>query len=717
MREREQSRFTPRIETSEDAIRFLKPAAEQRIPFAGMGPDDLKDLLAIIERQTHEQADRRIKILAKRIPGQDPLTRWVGVQLGKLEHDGKKLYEKRKLYPTAELLLDWLPRKAMLQANTPVEFIPKPAPKEGVLTGKILQDALEFTALSESPNSVANQLMSPIDLTANGLIIEVRPLKPGETDFTLPVALLGILEKLKHQESGEVFKSWLLAQFTKDDEDAQAAARFLKVLVNFTTFLDSPTHLELWEPPKVAGRQPELLLQPFNSLLNSVEYVRRYLTERMLRPAVSSVLIEVEDLIKLRYGEVFGGAHQTTSFTVSHQALVPTSEEFADLALSIIGNHANNGKDPRKTAVALVNLAETIGVENIEPLISEITFDSQLRQLLIQEAQKSGLMPFPEALPQVSAALERNPWRDAGDINFARIIKDGVTDLEIHIFTGTFGPFTKGHKDLLQRLVAHINTLPETDKRGEKKFQRIVLIVPVTDVSNIPRYEKSAARIGTVEERVNSMLLQLAGGVDQQKVFITTKLQPDPAVTRDLEGRVKATCHRLLGKIATDLHNSGRAADFNDAPKYAYGPDELQWEAKRLLPKEMQRLKLTEPGGILIVRRGWALPVLRNHEALKKNTGVDIVIFTPGTPHSSSTKVIEEIAQRGDTRAVEAAARLYVNIHWSPQAIKRRDDPDSRLYGAMMATRSVSEIAKQLREYLQKELRQGQFIPSAADGN
>lgn len=675
----------PPITTPNELVIALNAVVGRGIGVGSLNADKLAQLRKLVDIVPSVRIGARREKLerTKRMPPERTFNRWLGARLRWLEKgEGGTHWEAE-----AGRLL----KQLRYAAQTPREFIPKPAPKSEILRPKELDDAMVDVGLGDF---VTSQLMDPVALSAKGLCIIPKPDDPDEAvryDFTVPTALLGILRKLKHPESEEVFKTWALTQFVKTEAEVLATLRFLEELVNFTSFLDSPAHLEIWKPPEVAGRKPEILLQPFHTLVKWIEHVGR------LPQVRSSVVVQrglgrIENLIRLRYGELF--RYITSLFTASANALTPNPDDFAALAVSSIVENGLDGPLPEVVARALVNQAESLGVTNLQPLAARLGGRPELMQALLAEAKKAGLIPYPEAVPEALKVLERNPWKDAAEIDFADIIKPETTDLEVYVVTGTFGPFTKGHKDLLVRLLGYLDSQPSA-KEG-RVFQRIVLIVPVTDVSGIPNYQKEAAQMGSIEERVTAMLLQLSE-IDRQRVFITTRLQPDPAVAQTLEERALHTSNALSKKILEDLEKGDRVAGFNPTFKFALGPDELVWsQTATLAPRDLQPRKVTQHRNVIIVRLGWLLPILANHRGIAKETAAEAVILTPGTPHSSSKRVIDEIMRTRHTRAVEEAAAAYVGQHWSPEAIQKRQQEPPRL----SVVPSVGTICQELIEGL-----------------
>lgn len=696
----------------------IREVADKKLPVKINGKTlSSEHLYALVDGLTNQSTDLtdsllelRLAKLKNTLPDTfDPLARVVGGKLGKLKTEkGRRLFpRKSELYPAAVSLLTQLP----FLTQTPLEFVPKPAPKEEVLTEKALEDAMTDIELSDTPNSVANQLQKPLRLGANGLIVNLKPTRRAESfnyDFTVPSSLLEILKSLKHRESEETLRKWLFNKcFSQESEEAIS---FFEALVNFSGFLDSATHLQLYKVPKVAGRKrPEILLQPFRSLLNSVRYVHTELYRVDTKQPILTRLRAIENLIQIRYAEVYGGAYQTSLYTFSPEALTPHPETFAELALSMVEAHIPNGQNAAESAAALIKLAESMKVDNLRPLIEKLGFRPELQKVLIEKAKKAGFIDDPETVLKALKSLKREAWVDAGETNFAEIIKPETTDLEIFVFTGTFGPFTKGHKDLLEKLVSYIESLPEKEKLNgdEKIFQRIILIIPITETSRISQYKKPPSQIGPIETRVSSILLQITGEFDPRKVLITTMLQPDPARTRSLEGSVSDTIRKLERKIIDDFDRAGWATEFERTIRYVYGPDEIQWKGSPRKITANQRRKVTQDGGVVVGRRGWLAALIRNHQDLSKMTGVETIILTPGTSHSGSTRLVGEIAESGNTRAVTAAARDYVLCHWSPEAIERRAQKyQSKNLSSLLQIPSISEIRQQLIEELEASLNQ-----------
>lgn len=692
--------------TLQKVARSIREAADKGLPVRINGKTlNSEHLYALADELTSQSTgltdslvELRLAKLKNTLPDIfDPLARFVGGRLRKLKTGmGQRLFpRKSELYHAAVSLLTQIP----LLAQTPPEFVPRPAPEKEILTVKMLEDTIDFIELSEELNSVAHQLLDPLKLNRNGLIVITQPRTEEEEinrGFTVPSALLEILKSLKHPESEPVFRKWILIKCS--GPTPERAIRLLKTLVNFTAFLDSTTHLELFETTKVPGReQPEILLQPFRSLLNSVRYAHTAVYRVDIKHPILAELRAIENLIKVRYAEVYSGAYRTSLYTISPEALIPNPETFAKLALSMVEIHTGNGQNAAESAVALTELAESMEVKDIRPLIAELDSQPHLQSALIREAKKSGLIPYPEAVSKAIEILRRRPWRDAAKINFAEIIDDETSDLEIFVFTGTFGPFHKGHRASFQKLFTYIDSLPQ--REGDKVFQRIILITPLTDVANISQYKKSAAQVGPVEFRVGSILLQLPEDIDHQRVFITTAFQPHPTKTRNLEESVQATVRKLERKILDDLEGVGRITRFFSKVRFVFGPDEIQWKGSPRRIDSIQRRKVTHEGAICLARRGWQSALLREHQKLTEVTGIEVVNLAAGNPFSSS-ELIREIADRDDTEAVMPAAKRYILRHWSTQAIERRQNIPSPL-----RIPSVDEIYQQLIEELEWQIK------------
>lgn len=627
----------------------------------------------IKERSTKQQA----KIEKRRLQGVESFDVWLR---GKLK---KRLGD---VSPGELVLISMSFRnRLILAARTPDAWKQQATDKNLILSETTL-DKVKFLydysfETSNHPNPISRQLLDPIKFSTDGIVLKVVRDNDEEKRLnhgaSIPELFLDVIKTLKYPESETVFTNWLIKQFSSSLEEAGHGIRFLQALVNLTAFLDSSTHRELWKPDtEVPGFDSDILSQPFQGLSNSVEHLCNFVADRYPGSPTLKFLEEIQNLIKIRYAEVYSGAYQHTLITTHEKALTPNPNHLPDLLVPLIDIYSDRNNST-KTARALTRMAESLNVTDVNPLLKEIAHQfPDIEAPFATEAQRRGLLPYPQALAEVLNRLQENPWSDAASIDYAPLIDPATTNLEIYACTGTYAPFTKGHKDLIERLRTYINNLPVEDDRGRKRFQRFILIAPITSVRGLSGYTKDADQIGPTQLRLQSILLQISE-FDQKQIFLTTGFQADPADSKDLEGRISDIFYAWLGKIRQDLRSVGRTASFDSAKIYVVGPDEIEWEERGGRHREVaegykQRRKILQEQGIVIPRYGWYLTVLRNIEGLKKHTGIDTILLAPDPPIAGSSAAIKEIAETGTTRAVEPAALDFVVRQWSQAAIARR---------------------------------------------
>lgn len=660
------------IENIHGLFESLRVATLRGIPFrlgetgVTLGTEQLNHLVETFRDSSGNlplrQMEQRVASLTRKLPkNMHPLARLLG---GKLL-SSRLVARKPHAYPVALELLEQLPRAAV----TPEALIPQPAPKGEILKSKQLEDAWETIALSErKEGSVARQLLDSLGLAFRGLSVRIdRGETDIEYDFTLPSSFLSIIRTLKYEESEPIFKAWLLQKLSSIE--ANSAMEFVTALANFTTLLDQPTHLKLFQAPSVPGqKEPQILLQPFLCLRNSLISVRQELQRNSPGQPILKEIERAEKLVETRYSQVYSNLYRTTLYTVGAEALIPTSNAFATLAQSMIEVSRGNGKHPEEIGLALIQLAESLGVENLEPLRIQLAASwPEVNSALTVAGQRFGLIPDLEPGVKARRTLRTIPIKEVTGVNFAEIIDEKTTELRVYVVTGTFGMFTKGHWDLFQKLHEHLHQTQDEERKS------IILIVPVTDTSKIPLYEKDAAKIGALNQRLGVMLLQLAGF---ENVYFTIHHQPDPTKVTHLAARVFHTVRSMEGQIFSDLEAVNRASGFETRMCFVYGSDEINWEGsgetRKIAARQRQPRKIQQEGGILITRWGSIGEVIDNWPDIRGNTGIDTVILVAGTPYTSSTEAILEIAAKGETKSVMPAANEYLP-HWSPKAIKARE--------------------------------------------
>ena len=664
---------------------------------------DVVELLDRCRRPREHKSNLRLRKLSEHYLGSEATVRWLGGKLRILPNlEGRRNPEietlARRVLPAIRHSGEYIP-------HTPESWYPeKPMPHE-ILSTNLLESAFENILLS-SPDSFANKLRDPIAFSIDGIAIKTRTGNEEEEinyGFTISTQLLEILHTLRHQESLPVLRDWLLGKcfIGKDKEKpnltgAEGVMIFLQTLVNFTSFLDSKTHLELYEPPKIPGRDGEFFIHPFHVLKQCLGDVAHQLYPHFKNTPLHNQYRELVTSMELRYGEVYSGAKQRSLFTADESALIPAPKDFAKLAVRI----AEERTDYERTAKGLIKLAESVGLEDIKPLLELLGNKPELKKAVIREATLAGFIEDAGILREVLNELVEIPWKDIINVRWEEIVDPETTDIVFDILTGTFGPLTSGHVDAIQRELENINSAARQE--GNKVYQRFLLIMPIINPSNIASYEKDIAQVGTIIERVHSIILQLAlTKIDRKQVFIVTTSQSNPGRHRDTQEGARDARNRIVGQMTDSLSDADRSAGFDHAVRFVVGPDELTWtdSPRKLASRELQRSKVLTPGGVVIVRRGWLLAILRNSKELGKYTGIDTVILTPGTPYTSSSAEIDNIKRTGKSRAARAAARWYLEKHWNNTAIENRNNLPELEY-----IPTLDQIVKLLIEEIKDEI-------------
>lgn len=659
---------------SDKLVQFLDERAFSGRPlkigtFVIPGPEVTK-LRDACQKPSREQIEEDVATNRKRRPHKDPHAWWLGGKLRNLPCCNK--LEKRVAVPDIadQLLVIALHPK---RKDTPSEWYSQPAPPTEILSTKTLDEVLANIILSE-PDSIAAQLIDPIELSLTGVAVKIKLIDvQNQVNYggIVPQQLLDTLKTLKHEESEVILSEWVVRQ-CKNENSARDALGFLKVLINFTSFLDSQTHLDLYKPPTVLGRDKEFIFHTFFSLRRCIRDIALRLHSAYKNTDIRDGFVELAATLELRYGEVYSEAHQTSIFTAKEEALIPKPGDFATLAARLVRER----EDFYRAAKGLVKMAESIGIRDVNPLVSNLKEYPELQDAFVEEAKACGLIADSEATRKLYDRFSEEEWLDAGEHDYAKILLPDTYRMEVDVLTGTFGPCTRGHRDLIEIRLEHMKTLPQCDEQG-RPIYRMILIVPMLDASGILDYPKVPSRVGRIDERISSICLELtAGRIDKRKVMVTTLLQPDPMIPLSLEDRVEETINVLRSKVVTDLRKAQRRAVVQIYNKYLFGSDGIKLDTKtgKLQTIAQQPGRVKEDGGTAIVRRGQLLQYLAILSQLQKETGLENIILTPGTPFSSSTAAINELHSMGSSDHISPGWLFYFKRHWNVEAERARRD-------------------------------------------
>jgi hypothetical protein len=268
----------------------------------------------------------------------------------------------------------------------------------------------------------------------------------------------------------------------------------------------------------------------------------------------------------------------------------------------------------------------------------------------------------------------RIPWQDAAQIDFSEIICPETEVLEVYYAPGTYGPSCRGHYDFIKRIQEYINFMNAQDP-PESHIQRIIFIAPITNVIGVPEYDKNPAQIGTVQERIASILIPMSElDRERKQIFISTKLQPEPVKAEKIDRSIAHTINAFIAKVQKDMKKAGRVTSFSVVPVVCVGIDEFQGadteDGWRLNPQQPKKLKRPCLG---IGRYPLLRQTIEAGHDFAKTTGARNIILTPGTPMTSSHEAVEGL-WAGVLSRFPLSVIPYALRHYSLEAIAARRD-------------------------------------------
>ena len=651
----------------------------------GHGVLSRKGINELIDQLSLPETSQRLKKLRKSLEFPDPLFRILGGKLIKLGFpEGvptKKAAENLFLILEREKL-----RPGLHQEEVSLKKI---------LSPDLLENAMGLTMFGDT-GSIIEQLGDPLCLSGKGLI--VTPVRnqddPEDRGFALPETLLTVLEGLKEPESTEVLENWLYE--TLSGPNADDCIIFLKALAQFSLLLDQDSYIQLY-----ASETGEIPLLPFQSFHRAVKKAQTYLSGIIGAESLLPALQKIEDLVLFRFHQIIEGPFRNLVSAEAKIALTPQPEDlalmFVDWFIECEGEHELDIQQAARFGIEIIDQLKLT-----DPIIfcQEVSgLDPELGEAVTKEAKLVGMIPDEENIPlkQTLEELKKVPFIDAAEIDFAEIINPETETLEVYLIPGTFGPFTLGHKGLVEKTVDYTNYLDALDP-SESHIQRIILIVPVTNVENLRGYKKDPARIGPVYARVGSMLIHLAG-IDRKKVFITTSLQPDPRNARRITTSITDTIHAFRKKIGDDLLGARSVMGVNIVDIVCFGMDEFMWEnTENGLLLADQQPKKTRRKSLAVGRFGYLIPAIRNGRQITNLTQANLIL-TPGTLRSGSTEIIENV-RSNNLSIILPAARQFINRCWNPEAIREREEQAREKRRPEEEIPSVTKICEKLTEEL-----------------
>ncbi len=508
-------------------------------------------------------------------------------------------------------------------------------------------------------SEVINQL-NPLTVTTTGMICEVSRLKSQSDDKTLllPQVLVGVLRSLKHEESAEVLKKWILNEVSSSRKEE--CLLFLKAAVQISGLIDTDDLIE------ICGGTFNLL--PFKSLHEGINEAVSTLETLADGQDEARDLQEVAQQLYIKYRQIALSEKglQVSPGEISH------AELYEEIAISLVLEANKLGLSKEEAASHIVKVLEQIGTKDFARFQSNLSWaDAQIGQLVEIEAARRGLVENENlqraAIKETFTNLQEHPFKDVSEINFRTatkfdskemLIKPETKTIKFTIVTGTFGPFTEGHRSMVKRLLAYIKYQQKSDP---PEVQRFILISPLTMPGGVQDYGKKVEEIGTVYERVASMLLGLSDLTNEEKdlIMMTTSLTPNPRRAARIDNSIRTLMDELRGKIRTDFRG---ISAIDASHEVAMGSDEI-YETGSIPVKA--RLNVNDV--VLVVRHGHLIRAIEDEERLRRETGVNTVILTPDSGNIASKTWRSAILAR-NYYGIPAGARDFLAYHWSKRS-------------------------------------------------
>lgn len=577
--------------------------------------------------------------------------------------------------------------------------------EKNILTHDQLTATMDLVehGLFDIDGSVAQQLQNPLTLPSTGLIVTLKREESQieERGFALPHALLKTLEGLKHTESAEVLKDWTLQTIVSRRDECIS---FLETLVQFSGLLDNEAYLQIY-----AAGEGHVQLLPFQSLYDGIVGGLTYLKGLRQKMPVGSAdpqleeairdLENVEHLMVYRFRQVLSGEMRSQLAANPNQILRPSTE---DLALTTHGwvyeERKRQDLSDEQAAPYILKHIQQSGSNDVLDYCNQMTNyleEPELAEAVLEEAVKQGLVEGDKKLvAQIQAStlqtLKDKPWIDVEDINFAKVIKPNIDLLRVAILTGTWAPGHNGHMDLIKRVGAYYEYLDKLEKVEQENLeegleeveklstQTLILIVPITQVHAINnsqnkegvQYDKRYQEVGSEYERTATLMLLLANE-DRGKIYLTTRLQPDPNRAISIERSIQETIAQLDNKISNDLWDDKRLVSFSAEYTLWGGSDEVKWDGDRLDKQQPRKLRMKKNPCGVVGRHGHLINLVKNSDELKQRTTGVSAVLTPDTANISSSKLRKRI-RKGDPSGIPVRMRHFVMDHWSQKAYEDR---------------------------------------------
>lgn len=531
-----------------------------------------------------------------------------------------------------------------------------------------LDMAMALTRVNKNSGTVVTQLGDTVNLSASGLVLTHGHTR--ETDALLPPYLVYIWERLSDPTYVDLYKEWVTSKIAMGQDDESLL--LLITLANFSYLFN--TH------PESNNEHP--CAHPLNALYHITEAMRENIPEGYENTA--ALLKHTNDAIFTRiHSYLLTNGHSTIERPFS---LESSSNHLKDWLIFNLNLGKSDVKALAESAVSFMQAsgfrdAEVINVLN--DYANSGDFSSEFVDMIKAYAIRVNLLQssveeVQQALRTTINDLEKNPFQDAAEIDYAELIQPETEILRIYTLTGTFLAHN-GQAALIRKVLRYIeNNQGNRQSEETQPTCEFILILPnlIPGIGKDGK-PKDLATSGTVEQRVSLLLLHLSD-LDRKKVLITTALQPHPS--ESLRGRVRvgSAINRLNAKIVEDF---GKATP-RRLPKYQIevvrftGADELAWDTStgeaQLMDQQHPRYSRYAEHGLVVARHEHAIPCLKNSPRIVRDMNCDLIILDDPSSAIGSTASLARYHATGDLRSFTPSAWPLLQADYNQDTIDSR---------------------------------------------
>ncbi len=504
-----------------------------------------------------------------------------------------------------------------------------------------LDRAMGWARLNEDYGTVVGQLSDPVDLSANGLVLTLdkraKSTKLAETG--LPSLLSQIWERLEDQNFVLLCKDWAANKISTGE--VEDCLLFLRTLANFSYLFNSQLETHKDNP----------LEHPLSSLAQITEHAQSFIPNE--QGDAIGVLIETNLAINTRIQSYLLTNGHSTSERPASLAVVEEhlsswlfanlyqhDVSFTNLAESAVSYLQAAGFADQEVRASLDNLAARKIIP--DEVIEQIRHHAITVNLIVGNRDE-----IAEVQQRTIESLEKNPFIDAMERDYAEFIPPSANIIRVYVATGTFHAHN-GHAELVRKVSRFIDNHTKNEKysnNDDEAFEFILLLPNIIPGIGVNKEPKDFATSGTVEDRVSVLLAHLSG-LSRDRVLISTK-QLHPSQSLRGRDRVTSFLNQLNDKIYCDYQNAERKANYRFEVVRFTGADELAWDGDTLQDEQNPRYTTYANRGIIVARHGLVIRCLGHANQIVERTNCDLIVLDDPFSAISSSQALETLHSTG----------------------------------------------------------------------